>query len=159
MALSADKTRDFRGTNNLRQEAFAVATAATLYIGSLVNFDTNGRARAATAAASRRFAGVCTGFVNESGANLTNITGNTAGTVKALIGWGDEVLVSVKTAARTYINLGKHVCIFDDDQVTDATGAGTAAVRVVVGQLTEFTNSAKSEAWVALRVIGDTVAI
>lgn len=158
MALSADKNRDYRGTNDMRQEAFAVATSQTLYIGSLCAFDTNGRVRAASATTGRRPAGVCVNFVNESGSTITAITGNAGGTVKAIIAWGHEVLVDVKTAARTNVNLGKTVFISDDDAVTDTTGAGTTAVRVAIGSITEFTNSAKSEAWLALRVYGDASA-
>lgn len=157
-ALSADATRDYRGTDNLREEVFSVATSATLYIGSLCVFDTNGRVRAASAAASRRPAGVCTGVINESGSQITAITGNAGGTVKVKVAWGHEVLCNVLTAARTNVNLGKNVFIGTDNDVTDTTGAGTAAVRIKIGSITEFTNSAKSEAWVALRVYGDADA-
>jgi len=50
------------------------------------------------------------------------------------------------------------VFIADDEAVTDTTAAGTAAVRVNIGSLTEI-NSAKTFGWLALRVYGDTNAV
>jgi hypothetical protein len=158
MALSADATRDYRGTNNMQVETFSIKTSATLYIGSLAAFTTLGRIQAAAAAASLRPAGVVTEIVNESGSSITAATGNAGGTVKAKVAWGHEVLVAVKTAARTYVNLGKNVFISDDDNVTDTTGAGTAAVRVKIGSITEFADANKTTGWLALRVYGDADA-
>jgi hypothetical protein len=158
-ALTADKIRDSRNVQNKTESTFSIATASTLYVGSLANFNTAGRVVAATAAASRRFAGVVEEIVNESANAISAATGNTAGTIKARIAWGHEVLVDVKTAARTFSNLGKNVFISTDNDVTDTTGAGTAAVRVKVGALTEMVDRTnKDEAWIALRVFGDTDA-
>lgn len=158
-ALSADKIRDERSIDGKTEATFALATSATVYVGSLVNFNTAGRVVAASAAASRRFAGVVEYGINETSSAISAWTGNTAGTVKVRVAWGHEVLMDVKTAARTFTNLGKNVFISTDNDVTDTTGAGTAAVRVKVGALTEFTDTTnKDEAWVALRVFGDTDA-
>jgi hypothetical protein len=155
-ALTADKVRDERAINGKTEGIFSLATSSTVYVGSLANFNTAGRVVAATAAASRRFAGVIEAIVNETASGLTAATGNTAGTVKVRVSWGHEVLMDVKTAARTFANLGKNVYVSTDNDVTDSTGAGTAAVRVKVGALTEFTDRTnKDEAWVALRVFGD----
>lgn len=159
-ALSADKIRDERSISKKTSAAFSVATSSTVYIGSLANFNTAGRVVAATAAASRRFAGVVEQVINDTSSALSAATGNTAGTVKVVVSWGHEVLVDVETAARTFANLGKNVFISTDNDVTDTTGAGTAAVRVKVGQLTDFTDRTnKDEAWIALRVFGDTDAV
>lgn len=158
MALSADATRNSRGLNNKRTETFSIRTSQTLYIGSLAAFTTIGRVQAAAAATNLRPAGVVEEIYNESGASIASATGNAAGTVRARIAWGHEVLVAIRTAARTFINLGKNVFIADDDNVTDTTAAGTTAVRVNIGSLTEL-NSAKTFGWVALRVYGDTSAV
>lgn len=157
MALSADATRNARGLNNKRVETFSIKTSATLYVGSLAAFTTLGRVQAAAAATGLRPAGVVEEIINESGSNITAGTGNAGGTIKAKVAWGHEVYVSIKTAARTLINLGKNVFISDDDNVTDTTAAGTALVRVKIGSITEMT-SAKSAGWLALRVYGDADA-
>ena len=91
-ALTADKVRDERSIQEKTESTFSVATSATVYVGSLLNFNTAGRVVAATAAASRRFAGVCEAIVNETASALTAATGNTAGTVKVRVSWGHEVL-------------------------------------------------------------------
>jgi hypothetical protein len=158
-ALTADKTREERSIDGKTEGVFSLATSSTVYVGSLANFNTAGRVVAATAAASRRFAGVVEAVINETTSALSAATGNTAGTVKVRVSWGHEVLMDVKTAARTFSNLGKNVFVSTDNDVTDTTGAGTAAVRVKIGALTEFTDRTnKDEAWVALRVFGDTDA-
>lgn len=158
MALSADKTRASRGLHNKRVETFSIRTSQTLYIGSLAAFTTLGRVQAAAAATNLRPAGVVEEIINESGVSISAATGNAAGTVRAKIAWGHEVFVDIRTAARTFINLGRNVFIFDDDAVTDTTAAGTAAVRVSIGSLTEI-NAAKTQGWLALRVYGDTNAV
>lgn len=158
-AITADAIRETRADNNLVEETIAVTTSNTVYLGALVNFvASTGRVASATAAASRRFAGIVTGIVNDSGSTITAITGNTAGTVKVRVRYGHQVKLAVLTAARTFSNVGKYVYIGDNNSVTDATGAGTAAVRVVVGTLAGFTSSAKTSAWVELRRVSETGA-
>lgn len=157
-ALTADKIRDSRSVSKKTEGVFSIKTAATLYVGSLAAFTTLNRVQAAAAATNLRPAGVVEDIINDSGAVLSAATGNTAGTVKARISWGHEVKVPVRTAARTYINLGKNVFIASDDDVTDTTAAGTALVRVKIGVITEFT-SGKTEAYVQLRTYGDTDAV
>jgi len=157
MALSADFTRPSRGLNNKRTETFSIRTSSTLYIGSLAAFTTIGRVQAAAAATGLRPAGVVEEIYNESGALISAATGNAAGTIRARIAWGHEVYVAIRTAARTFVNLGKNVFIADDENVTDTTAAGTALVRVKIGSLTEI-NSAKTFGWLALRVYGDADA-
>jgi hypothetical protein len=156
-AVTADQYSSTRVHNNIDLETHAIATSATVYVGTLANFNTGGRVVTATAAASRRFAGEVVEIINDSGNNITAATGNTAGTVKARIRHGHQMLLNVLTAARTFTNLGKSVYVGDNVSVTDATGAGTAGVRVIVGQLTELVDS-KTRAWVKLRVVGDTGA-
>lgn len=156
-AVTADQLAELRATNLIVEETHAIGTAGTVYVGALANFSTAGRLVSATAAASRRFAGLVTEIVNDSGSIITAATGNTAGTVKAKIVYGCQARLAVLTAARTFTNLGKSVYVGDNVSVTDATGAGTAAVRVVVGQLVELTDS-KTKGWVALRTQGDTGA-
>lgn len=156
-AVTADQLATTRAHNNVVEETHSIATAGTVYVGALANFTTAGRVISATAAASRRFAGEVVQILNDSGAVISAGTGNTAGTVKAIIRYGHQMHLAVLTAARTYSNLGKSVYVGDNVSVTDATGAGTAAVRVVCGQLVELTDS-KAKGWVALRVQGDTGA-
>lgn len=158
-ALSADKIRNRRGTNNTRQEVFSVKTSTTVYIGGMAAFTTLGRVVPAANTANYRPGGMIVDFVNESGSAISAITGNTGGTVKVLVEWGSEFEVDVRTAARTLINIGKTVYAITDNEVTDTTAAGTAAVRVAMGMLTEFTNASKTAAYVAFRVYGDTGAI
>lgn len=155
MALSADKIRDSKGTPF--EDTVAIATGQTVHVGSLAAFTTAGRVRAAAAAANLRPAGVVEAIVNDSGTAIGAATGNTAGSVKARIAWGHQVLVAVRTAARTFANIGKNVFVADDDAVTDATGAGTAGVRVKIGSIASM-SSDKATAWVALRVYGDADA-
>lgn len=158
-AITADAIREERATNNKVVETIAVTTSNTVYIGALVNFvASTGRVASATAAASRRFAGIVEGIVNDSGSALTAITGNTAGTVKVRVAYGHQVKLACLTALRTYSNVSKYVYVGDNNSVTDATGAGTAAVRVVVGTLAGFTSSAKTLGWVELRRIAETGA-
>lgn len=158
-AITADADRRTRAENNKVTETVAVTTSNTVYIGALVNFvASTGRVASATAAASRRFAGIVESIVNETGSALTAATGNTAGTVKVKVAYGHQVQLAVLTAARTYSNITKYVYVGDNNSVTDATGAGTAAVRVVVGTLAGFTSSAKTAAWVELRRISETGA-
>jgi hypothetical protein len=159
MALSADAFRDYRVTNNMTVETYSIKTSATVYLGSAAAFTTLGRVQAAAAATGLRPAGVIVEIVNDSGAAITAATGNTAGTVKAKVANGAEFLFSIKTAARTQINLGKNLFISDDDNLTDTTAAGTALVRVKFGKLTEFANTAKSSGWVAACVYGDADAV
>lgn len=158
-ALSADKTRDYRTTNNMAEETFSVATSATVYIGSLVAFTTAGRVRPCAASTGLRPGGVVTDVINESGSAISAITGNAGGTVKVKISWGHEVQVDVRTSARTYANLGKTVFALTDNDVADTTAAGTALVRIPIGSITEFTDSTKASAWVAVRVYGDASAV
>ena len=158
-ALSSDSIRDSRVRNNVAEDTASVATSATVFVGSLLMFDALGRLRAATPSAARRPAGVCTGIVNESGTPIASATGNAAGTIKATFEYDLEVLVNVATAARTQANLNKNVFILTDNDVTDTTGAGTASLRIKIGSLTQFANSAKSQAWIAVRKLGDADAV
>jgi hypothetical protein len=157
-ALSADKIRDDKPSGKQYREV-AIKTSATLFVGSIAAFTTAGRVQASAAATGLRPAGVIEAILNDTGAVLSTGTGNTAGTVKARVAWGHQVLVDIRTAARTYANLGKNVFALTDNEVTDTTAAGTALVRVKIGSLTEFTNSSKSEGWLALRVYGDADAV
>lgn len=159
-ALSADKIRNRRATNNTRQEAFAVKTSTTVYIGSMAAFTTLGRVVPAANTANYRPGGMIVDYVNESGSAISAITGNAGGTVKVIVEWGSEFEMDVKTAARTLINIGKTVYALTDNEVTDATAAGTAGVRVAMGSITEFTDMTnKDTAYVAFRVYGDAVAV
>lgn len=156
-AATSDQLSSVRALNNVVEEVHSIATSSTVYVGALANFTTAGRLASATAAASRRFAGEIVEILNDSGSNISAATGNTAGSVKAKIRYGHQMHLAVLTAARTYSNLGKSVYVGDNVSVTDATGAGTAGVRVIVGQLVELTDS-KAKGWVALRQQGDTGA-
>ena len=157
-AITADKIRDERAVAQKVETILPIKTASTVYVGGLANISTLNRVVNATAAASERFGGLVEEIINDSGSVISAGTGNTAGTVKARISWGHEVLMDVRTAARTYANHGKNVFVSNNNDVTDTTAAGTAAVRVKIGMIAEF-NGVKTEAWVALRRYGDTDAV
>jgi hypothetical protein len=146
-ALAADKIRITRGLPT-HEERTAIATGATLYVGSLANIvTTTGRARSAAAAASRRFAGLVVRLEGASGVGTG--VGNTSGTEYAVIQAGHEALVNIITARRTNTSLRLSMFIADDDSVS-GTAVGTAAVRVPAGELTAFEASNKSTGWLAL---------
>jgi hypothetical protein len=156
-AVTADRLSTVRGLDQVIEDEVAIATASTVYVGALANFNTGGRVVSATAAASRRFAGEVVAILNDSGSPISAATGNTAGTIKARIRYGHQMLLNVITAARTFTNLGKTVYVADNQSV-NGTGVGTAGVRVAVGALMSFDDSTKATAWVALRRVGDTTA-
>ena len=147
-AFSAAKIRPIRGTV-LGEERVAIGTGATLYLGSLANqIITTGRVVAASAATARRFAGLVVKL--EGGSGVGTGVGNTAGTEFAVIQYGCEALVSIRTARRTNTSLNVNLFISDDDTV-GGTAVGTAAVRVAAGELTAFEASNKTTGWLALK--------
>lgn len=143
------------------EEVYPIKTSATVYVGALANFTTLGRVTDAAAAASVRFAGLVVAIINDSGTILTAGTGNAGGTIKAKIRYNHEVLLNVKTATRTYANIGKTVTVADNVTV-GGTGVGTAGVRVAVGQLVQAGTAtaigAFTTGWVKLRHFGDAAA-
>lgn len=148
MALSADKIRKTRGTP-LGEERIAIKTGATLYVGSLAGrVEATGRAKAAAAATTERFVGLVTRLEGSSGVGTG--VGDTSGTEYAIVQYGHEALVTIKTAIRTNTSLGFNVFVADDDQA-GGTAVGTAATRNAIGELTAFEASDKSTGWVALR--------
>lgn len=156
-AVTADQISSIRGTNDIIEETVAIATAGTVYLGTLAVFTTAGRIANGTAVASRRFAGEVVEIVNDSGSLITAATGNTAGTVKARIRYGHQILVGVKTSSRTFTNLGKTGLLYTNNDVS-GTSVGTAGVRIPVGQIVQFADANKTTAWVWLRQVGDATA-
>ena len=156
-AVTADQISSIRATNDIVEETVAIATSNTVYMGTLAVFATTGRVANGTLVASRRFAGEVVEIINDSGALISAGTGNTAGTVKAKIRYGHQLLVNVKTASRTFTNIGKTALLFNNQDICGATSA-TAAVRIYVGQIAQFDASNKSTAWVWLRQVGEANA-
>ena len=158
-AVTADQIPTVRGLETATYDTKPIKTAVTLYVGTLVHFNTIGRLVDGAAAASQTFAGELVAIVNDSGAILAAGTGNAGGTVKGLFRYGHEMLLAVKTSTRTYSNLGKSALVFDNVTV-GGTSVGTAALRVVAGTLVEFatTGAAPATAWVRLRHMGTVVA-
>lgn len=149
MALSKDTLRKHRGEP--RKVQVAIGTAATLYVGSLVNRrTTTGRVLAATAATGRKFFGVVERLDGPNGESTGTGVGNTSGTQKALIRYNDEFLVTIATAIRTNTSLGLNLFVGDDDKCS-GTAVGTAGTRVPVGELVAFEASDKSTGWVRSR--------
>lgn len=155
MAITADKLRKRKNLSQMSTDLVAVTTAATVYIGALVNFRSTGRVAAAANAASQLFAGEVLDWENTSGSVVTGITGNTGGTVKVLVGWGHQALVTLATGLRTTSKIGKLVYASDNDTVI-GTAAGTAGVRVQVGTLASRVGS--TEGYVTLRRLGATTS-
>ena len=156
-AVTADQISSIRATNDIVEETVAIATSNTVYMGTLAVFATTGRVANGTLAASRRFAGEIVEIINDSGALISAGTGNTAGTVKAKIRYGHQMLLNVKTSSRTFTNLGKTALLFNNQDICGATAA-TATVRIYVGQIAQFDASNKSTAWVWLRQVGEANA-
>ena len=148
MALSADKVPQRQSRGRATRDRQAIATSQTVYIGGLLNFvTTTGRVRAGAAATSRKIAGVCVGFEADD-ATPTGV-GNTAGTQYAVIEYGNEWLFTVTTALRTYAAQGLNGFVSDDDKI-GGTAVGTAAVRVVAGEISTA-KASSTTAWVAIR--------
>lgn len=116
---------------------FAVKTAAIVYQGGLVNI-TAGRIVAAAAAVNSKCLGVC----------QETKTGNTGGTVTARVEWDAEWAFDPNTAL-TKAFTGANCGVSTDNDVTTVTGAGTALVRVRVGQMTQWVST--TECWVHVR--------
>lgn len=150
-AATADRDTKFYGEPI--EDTFIITTAATLYIGTLVNFVSGtGRVTNATAATSRMFAGMVVGLPDGSG------LGNTSGTTRARVAWGCIAKFTTLTALRTFSQIGKNVFVSTNQEVTDTTGAGTSAVRVKVGTLIKFDDANKTTGYIWLRVFGATDA-
>lgn len=156
-AVTADQISSIRASNEIVEETVAITTSNTVYLGTLAVFTTAGRISNGTLAASRRFAGEVVEIINDSGSQLSAGTGNTAGTVKAKIRYGHQLLLNVKTSSRTFTNLGKTALLFNNQDICGATAA-TAAVRIYVGQIAQFNDSTKASAWVWLRQNGEANA-
>lgn len=155
MAITADTLRKHKNLSQMATDVVAVKTAATVYLGGLVAFQAStGRVAAATNTASTMFAGEVMDVINESGAALSAVTGNTGGTVKVVVGWGHQALVTIATSLRTNSKIGTLVYCKDNDTVTDDTGAGTAGVRIQVGNIASRVGS--TQAYVTLRRLGAT---
>ncbi len=156
MAITADKLRKRKNLSQMSVDLQTVVTAVTVYVGGLVNFvAASGRVRAAANTATHMFAGEVLAWENTSGSPLAAITGNTGGTVKVLVGYGHQALVTLATSIRTNSKIGKIVYASDNDIVT-GTAAGTAAVRIQVGTLESRVGS--TEGYVHLRRMGSTTS-
>ncbi len=138
---------------------YAIKTSVTVNVGTLVNLVVaTGRVRSAAAETGNAImvAGRCTEIINDSGAIISAGTGNAGGTIKARVVWNDMMLLSVKTAIRTFTNVGKTVFVADNVTV-GGTAVGSAGVRVQAGMLADFANAAgaidgtKAYAWIKLR--------
>ena len=143
MALSEDARRKRRNVGNQMVADYTVGTGEVIHYGALVVFDTaTKRADKATAATSRKFIGMA-----EEAA-----TGNTAGTVTVKVSWNYEAELPVVATQITEVSarVGINAFVSDDDTVTTGTNAGTAGVRVRVGEIVEV-DTTNSTAWVALR--------
>jgi len=159
-AVTVDQLAITKGTpTQAIEEVFAIKTSVTLYVGALANFVTaTGRVRSAAAetGSGLAIAGRVTEIINDSGAIISAGTGNTAGTIKARVVWNDLMVLAVKTAIRTFTNVGKTVFVADNVTV-GGTAVGTAATRVQAGMLADFCTASgvvdgtKTYAWVKLR--------
>lgn len=138
-AITAAAARKTRNRQAVMYADLAVGTGATIVQGSLVNYNlSTGRIVHATAATSRKFAGLA----------AETKTGNTGGTVKCRVEWNMEADIAPSTQL-TKAYLGSNVAIKDNNTVTTMSNAGTAAVRVRVGYMVELASS--SSCWISLR--------
>lgn len=138
-AITAAVPRKTRNRGNVQYADYKVGTGATIVQGALVNYNmTTERAVHATAAASRKFLGLAT----------ETKTGNTGGTVLCRVEWNMEAEINPETQL-TGAYVGSNVAIEDNNAVTTMSDAGTAGVRVRVGELVEWVST--SSCWVKLR--------
>lgn len=111
-----------------------VATSTTIYQGALVAYnETTGRITNASAATGLTFKGV---------AEETKSGGQT---IKFSFGHQEKL---IDAAALTAGYTGCNVAVSDNDTVTTLSDAGTAAVRLVVGEMDEHDGT---DAWVWVR--------
>lgn len=144
MALSANEVRKRRNTGGLKKGSAAVATSAVVYQGSHLAFvEATGRVKAGDNAAGLTYVGVC--------ASAGTKTGDAAGTVVVEYEFGFEQLEALATAV-TKAYTGCNLSLTDDDTLSTLSGAGTAGVRCIVGELREFV--AANSGWVAIREFG-----
>lgn len=138
-ALSAAARRATRQRHLVSRGSYPVGTAAVIYQNGLVALNvTSKRAVAASSVASRRFLGLAT----------ETRTGNTGGTVRVEVEYGHEALFAAGTGLTSGM-VDSEAWVKDDNTVTYQTGAGTAALRVSVGMITEFASA--TTCWVWLR--------
>lgn len=154
-ALTQDRVTRKRGA--AIRETLVIGTSNTTYVGAIgLRKNTTARLFTGSAATGRRIAGIVVrkdSTTNGNGAGTG--VGNTSGTEKVIIEYGNEVSLNVKTAIRTNTSLGLNV-FCSDDQTVGGTAVGTSAARIVVGQLRAWDASDKSTGWVAIGVFGPT---
>lgn len=132
--LTAATARKRRGENLMEYGDGTVATSTTIYQGALVALnESTGRVTNASATAGLSFLGEA----------LTTRTGGQ--TIQ--FAFGHQSLIA-KAAALTKAYTTCNVAVSDNDTVTTLSGAGTAAVRLIVGECMEIEGSS---AWVRIR--------
>lgn len=153
-ALTQNTIRLTRG--KAYRETVAIKTGSTVFEGSeACQINSTGRLVAASAATGRGYAGLVKRLDGPNGPGTGTGVGNTAGTQKALIEYGNEHLVAIKTAIRTNTSLRLNVFMADDATV-GGTAVGTAGTRKPMGELVEWEASDKSTGWVRARVFATT---
>ena len=139
-ALAAAGGRKRRAMHLANSEAYAVGTSSTIYQGSLVVWNkTTKRAVAATVATGRRFLGVAENAAVGGTATATAVY------VKVLYGH-EELLDAASALTGAYV--GCNAAIADDNQVTTMSGAGTALLRIRVGEVLSIESG---DAWTRIR--------
>jgi len=124
-----------RNGNVAQRGSYTTGTAAIVYQGALVAISTTtGRAVAASATTARKILGVALETA-QSGAVVE-------------VEWGAEYLFDPATGL-TKAYTGSNCAVSTDNDVTTASAAGTAAVRVLVGEMVQWVST--SECWVAVR--------
>lgn len=151
-AATTDQLAKERGTANKQYDTAAIVTNQTVYVGTICVFPPgSARVRNGVKTASYTVAGLVEEIVNDSGAAISAGTGNTAGTVRARFSYGQDLLMNIITAARTYTNINKTMLLSTNVDV-DGTAVGTALVRIAVGVLRDYETAALG--WIGLRVMG-----
>lgn len=147
-ALSQDAVTATRGLCD-GEVRVAIATGSTLYVGGHAGrVKASGRVKAAAALATEDYEGLIVRLEGPSG--VGSGVGDTAGTQYAVIQFGMEALVPIRTAIRTTTSLSRNLFV-SDDNAAGGTAVGTAAARRPMGELVSFEASDMSTGWVALR--------
>ena len=155
-AVTADQIRSERATELKAYNTYAVVTSQTVYIGTLVSSAAgSNRVRGGAATANYICRGIVEEVINDSGSPISAITGNTGGTVKVRVSWGQEALFSCITAMYTYTNVNKTALLKTNNEV-EGTAVGTAAVRQSVGMIVDLEST--NLVWVKIRQMGTGAA-
>lgn len=139
-ALAANKVRLSRNVHLASRGCETVTTAAVAYQGSLLNqVESTEKVEPASNTAGETFVGV------HHPKHGKKVTGD--GTKKAEYRFGHEELLTCSSLVSASL-IGCDLAVGDDNTVTTVAGAGTTAVQIKVGMMTELVTSTSCYVWI-----------